>query len=52
MFVCRWVKGQAVSCTTQLWVDGVQHYQEYVGDLLEEFKDIVGDGKDMCQSLA
>jgi hypothetical protein len=44
----RWVKGQAVSCSTQLWVDGVQQYQEFVSELLEEFKDIVGDGKHLC----
>jgi hypothetical protein len=39
------VKQQAASCAQQLWLDGVQHYQEYVADLLEEFKDIVGEGE-------
>lgn len=40
-----WVKNQAASCPDQLWVDGVRHYQEYVGVMLEDFKDIVGEGE-------
>lgn len=39
------MKQQATSCAQQLWLDGVQHYQDYVADLLEEFKDIVGEGE-------
>lgn len=45
----EWVKQQAASCAQQLWLDGVQHYQEYVADLLEEFKDIVGEDAQMSR---
>lgn len=37
------MKNQAASHTDELWLDGVQSYQDHVAKMLQDFKDIVGE---------